>query len=705
MIKLESLENLAKKAKTSIRDYKRAEDLVSLINSTPMNEHLTSKIIYEILKGDYFTRDKQIMAVCLFYYLCKPLHKDKETLHSDMEEISNNNYTVEQVKDILFKRGNVGSLRIQRYSVLKTSIAEETPLEAKEGENLLDQLEQPAVPEKQQVEVAPSREREVIKAIEKFNNFLSKSNLPPIEYYLDPELKSREEVNVNQDEDDPNYRQEERRLIYFKLLTIEVNPLKDLEWEVAGTKTPISSSGVGLGVEGNVIFLQNKHYKGPPVPKEMQLGSMRCDYCKTNHARTKSVVMHNKKTGEMKEIGRSCLKFYFGNLNLDKFSRSLSDLLDDLKQNPDRESKVVALSLQKIIAATIVAVTEMGHYVSRTTAEKYPGMESTPGKVSFYLYADPKDQKGVERVELIYAREQMNSQELKTQAQEVIQWFRDNESKMESNDFVDKMRQILKFDSINPKLFSFACYLYEMWRKAKGEQGERKEKVEKKPSEFQGQPGEKMERKLLVKRLNSFEGSYGLTYIYGMEDAEGNEFVWFSSNNVLEEHKEYVLKFGIKDHKIWKDKGGNEHKQTVITRVSIVEEKSVESETVIATVIRNETIAYKEGGGTENTPAWTVASYEDKAEILEKILEEKEKIAKEPPVAHTLGQNFPREVFVGRIDKAVLFKDLKGILSKSIKYRKQFVQQSFYYINNDAYAIEKPKAQEIISHIQAVKTS
>src|SRR5690606_8284949 len=49
-------------------------------------------------------------------------------------------------------------------------------------------------------------------------------------------------------------------------------------------------------------------------------------------------------------------------------------------------------------------------------------------------------------------------------------------------------------------------------------------------SEFVGSVGERRDFDLTITRSSSFEGDYGVTYVYEMVDGDNNSLVWFASN-------------------------------------------------------------------------------------------------------------------------------------------------------------------------------
>lgn len=437
-----------------------------------------------------------------------------------------------------------------------TSLSEEA-----QGEKIVEALEQ-TVPIKKTIKFPPMQEDFIIQKIKTFSNFLIDSDLSPITFRIDPELKSQEI------EDQDEYGKINKNLIYFKEITIDLDPFKDLEWEIAGTKNPITSNETGTGIKGNVIFLKNKLYKGPEVPKEIQTRDMICEHCNTNHARSKTIILYNKETGVFKEVGRSCLKFYLGNLN-PEFPKKFSSFLENIVFKDHGESKKVsAIDLIDLIAATYYVVKKEGRYISQSYLIRNPNsnLQPTISMVNYYMFSNPIDIKNnKDKEELIEGQKEI--EDLKPKAEEIIKWWRNNEATMRHNNFLDKMRSILRFNSINPKLTSFASYLVEIWREATEEKGK---EIKNKPSEFQGTIGDEIERTLYIKRANSFNGLYGIVFIYSMEDDFGNEYTWFTSKTVLEDKKKYKVKAVVKDHKNWFDRNGNEHKQTVLTRVKII---------------------------------------------------------------------------------------------------------------------------------------
>lgn len=92
-----------------------------------------------------------------------------------------------------------------------------------------------------------------------------------------------------------------------------------------------------------------------------------------------------------------------------------------------------------------------------------------------------------------------------------------------------------------------------------------KVKIERKASEWVGNEGEKITFDGVVENVSSFEGYYGITWIYRFRDTDDNVYVWFASRrqNVISDMKVSV-RATVKKHDQYK-----EVKQTIITRAKL----------------------------------------------------------------------------------------------------------------------------------------
>lgn len=72
-----------------------------------------------------------------------------------------------------------------------------------------------------------------------------------------------------------------------------------------------------------------------------------------------------------------------------------------------------------------------------------------------------------------------------------------------------------------------------------------------------------------VKLLTSWEGEWGLTFLYKIIDTAGNVLIWYASRTIEEAKK---LRATVKDHS---ERDGI--KQTIVTRCSVVAARTKEA--------------------------------------------------------------------------------------------------------------------------------
>ena len=96
-------------------------------------------------------------------------------------------------------------------------------------------------------------------------------------------------------------------------------------------------------------------------------------------------------------------------------------------------------------------------------------------------------------------------------------------------------------------------------------------------SEHVGEVGERIEIEGVARLITSFENAYGTSYMYMIEDADGNAYKFIgkgihTADNINGAHKNFKLKakFTVKAHDEY-----NGQKQTVVNRPKVIEKESL----------------------------------------------------------------------------------------------------------------------------------
>ena len=93
-------------------------------------------------------------------------------------------------------------------------------------------------------------------------------------------------------------------------------------------------------------------------------------------------------------------------------------------------------------------------------------------------------------------------------------------------------------------------------------------KTAKKPSEYVGTPGKRIETRVTVKKIIEIANDWGTIDIIVMEDENDNVLKWATSSfHGMEEDGEYRVRATVKEHELYRG-----IKQTVVTRVKVVKD-------------------------------------------------------------------------------------------------------------------------------------
>lgn len=337
------------------------------------------------------------------------------------------------------------------------------------------------------------------------------------------------------------------------------------------------------------------------VPLELRnVDTTRCDHCHAARKRNETFIVRNSETGEWKVVGRQCIKDFLGfnasPQSLVKYIQDLFDLCQIIGGYEDDEmfgcggggKRERFIRLDEYLYRCAVVVAKLG-YVSGTKAYN-TGEMSTANRVwdTFFIrenyrncndpkailkepyygyflnlngtepYDFGKNEKGykmtmddyrnacdyVNRM-MIYAKE------------EIIDAPEEN-----LNDFLHNLQVILPHQYITAGQKGYTAAIFPVYyRHLK----EGQEHVNYERAGYVGEEGKRGLMTLQLTRIGSYEGNYGLTYIYNFTDGV-NYLTWFSSKEqeMALDHW-YKITGTVKKHDV-SPKG---YRQTIITRCKV----------------------------------------------------------------------------------------------------------------------------------------
>lgn len=304
---------------------------------------------------------------------------------------------------------------------------------------------------------------------------------------------------------------------------------------------------------GNIV----KVVPGLTVPEKYYTADCDCDHCHVRRFRRDTFIF--KDNGGYVQVGRTCLKEYFGidpikSLEFVGLFGSIDGEFEDSEGGSGRieyrESTEIAL------AAGLALVDEYG-YISNTRAKEE---ELTATSYNMYAVLYPHGKYDEELSRNIW--EKVRAEGYYDKAKELISWGLEHFATLEG-EYAHNMRVILGNDSVKPGYFGYLISLHAVWRKAMGTPKAGFVSA----NNFIGQVKSKVTVDVTVNKIIPSFGQYGTTYTVLMTEKEtGNALVWFASNPPLNEGEEVCLTGTVKDHN--ERNGVN---QTILTRCKVNE--------------------------------------------------------------------------------------------------------------------------------------
>jgi len=296
------------------------------------------------------------------------------------------------------------------------------------------------------------------------------------------------------------------------------------------------------GLDGEIVKL----------PEEYRTRKPYCDHCHTHKVKKHSIIIENIESGEMKQVGKTCLKDFF-----DKdiqaylsywgwFSGLIMELEDEESEFYGHGGGDYRFEIETVLEVAFCAVRQWGYVKSGE-------MGATKEAVAEYFFT--KDSK----VRNAYQFEESD----KANAAAAIEWVKNNE---ETSDFILNLKGVVEIGDILAKHFGLAAAIVPTYHRAMVAKREAANRV---PTKYFGEVGKRQklgEAKLVA--LITVEGYYGYSYLHIFaNEAEGYKFKWFaSSDQGLEEGATYNLVGFVKAHEEYKGE-----KQTAVVRVKAEE--------------------------------------------------------------------------------------------------------------------------------------
>lgn len=327
---------------------------------------------------------------------------------------------------------------------------------------------------------------------------------------------------------------------------------------VAGGFRVVGSIEPLPGVDHRIVSMMDKTV---PV-KQFEKHDMHCDHCNTLRPRNSVIILKNK-DGEIKTVGKSCLKSYTG---IDPESALMPAATASLNFDDDfegaRSSGFYGYGVKQVIEAALAVIRVEKGYVK--SGQDDFGSTPTSAMVMNKLIGWVGNASHLNET-------YKTLDDDKVKAELIINQWKAIDLNTETNDFNRKLGIFAQSGACPIKMIGTVCGGVAYWIKSSN-----KPKTEKLPSDFVGnKQGDKMTADVTVERVNSYDGQFGSVWIINMLVNGKDKLVWFASGNsaygLINDYGEPIpgthkIKFTIKGHKDDPKWG----KQTSVTRVKVL---------------------------------------------------------------------------------------------------------------------------------------
>lgn len=352
------------------------------------------------------------------------------------------------------------------------------------------------------------------------------------------EITGEEQLRKNKD--DLGY------VSYVRYVEVEAEGIaKIADWEFVAT--------IQHNEPMNIVrcFLQNVE-----VPHEYFTAKPFCDHCKTRRYRKDTYIIRNTKTGEFKQVGKSCLLDYTHGLSAEAVAQYISWFDEIIKGEAPMEGYKVYDDTKEVLQYAVEAVRLFGYVKADDWGDSTKSVVMSC--VHRSSFSDKYFKKGFD------PDHEGNAE--KTQA--ILDWAK---TLTEDYGYKSNLKSVLSKEGCEGRDYGLICSAVIAYAKEV-------EKIERKKREQQGNTSEwvgKIGDRICIdanstRLLTSWSTEFGMTYLYKFTDASGNVFTWKTGKwlfkgDEADDTLKVSLKGTIKAHNEY-----NGVKQTELTRCKVV---------------------------------------------------------------------------------------------------------------------------------------
>lgn len=323
------------------------------------------------------------------------------------------------------------------------------------------------------------------------------------------------------------------------------------DWEFIAELEHTENGNIITGVAG--VEVPERYYTTRPM----------CEHCNSKRFRKNTYIVRNKKTGEFKQVGKSCLKDFTHGMSAEAVTQYMS-LFDTLIEG---ETPEPGCAFQRYVSTKeyLLYVAETIRHFGYTRSSD-EGISTASQAIDFYDaahgWAVTKEylQDLIDKMESVnFDIDNQSSVELVSNA---LVWVSEQE---ENNNYIHNLKTACSLEYVkgNFGLYAslFPAYDRDLERTAKRKAVQSVEQS----SEFVGEISDRITVKIQsVKCVTSWETDFGITRIYKLIGADGNVYTWKTGKYLDDTTDEMSITGTVKAHTEFRG-----IKQTELTRCRV----------------------------------------------------------------------------------------------------------------------------------------
>lgn len=271
--------------------------------------------------------------------------------------------------------------------------------------------------------------------------------------------------------------------------------------------------------EGGVVVHPAPEYADMPIERP---STHQCDHCNVDRARSKSYIVLNTVTGEVKQVGSTCIESFLGIAikglwTLEYSADELADMFGDRNGVP-REA--YRFAVQQVLTIAYV-VTEGGKsFVSRKSAE-VTGQTASSDDVSAVFFPN------MTKVDEVRWANEMRAQAAEV-SDDTLEAIKAAVADMRDSEYKDNLTAAIESEHISTRSFGTLVSALGVYARALNLAAERK--ANPRVQGFLGEAKDKVAFTGTVVGIREVESAWGVTTLLTFRTENGQTAKWWASN-------------------------------------------------------------------------------------------------------------------------------------------------------------------------------